>query len=150
MRIVVLSLVVVFLSSGLAFGITVQPGQKVDVGHGITVDNRQGNMPVEVQPESYFDPVTGDTIWVLHIEVDPNSNGKVIVIDENDQYQGPPGFQNDTAVDITDGRQPPDTELQGSGATHGNGDDQTTLPGNPAGRLKGINRVNGVGIGTPH
>ena len=122
--------------------ITVAAGAVHDLGHGVSIDNSAGTGPVtvDVNPDCYFDPVSGDPVWILNIRC---IAGHVIIDDDNDTYTGPPGFQNDTAVWITDTRDPPDSEYVGGGTTHGNGDTVTTLPN---GELKGLNRKNGVVI----
>lgn len=143
-RIAGLSVCLLFALSGFARGgtVTVPAGESRDLGHGISIDNTQGTEAavVEVTPESYPDPVSGDIVWILHIEC---VGGHVNIRDDNDTYDGPPGFENDTAVWITDDRDPPDYWYLGPGRTHGNGDVETT---EPDGTLKGVNRENGVPV----
>ena len=122
--------------------VTVPAGQTRNIGHGIVIDNTNGSTDavIGVNADSYQDPVSGDWIWILQID---SVSGDVLIVDNNDTYNGPPGFQNDTAVWLNDGRNPPDSLYTGPGKLHGNGDGETTLAD---GTLKGLNRVNGTPV----
>jgi hypothetical protein len=130
MRTLIVCLLFLTISAAAATAGTVPPGGQVNLGHGFTITNNS-NQDVTYDMDGYFDPVTGDHIWILEVDVPANAQGQVIVNDQNDTYNGPPGFQNDTAVDLRDPGN--NASYTGSGVAHGNGHVSNKVNGTPVG-----------------